>query len=422
MEKLRAADVWTCECRDFMNRLVSGLDVRCKHIMACQMLQDSVREASGIESVNLPKICPKCNSSIVTKHGLRKLKNDSKRQMYFCKQCKYKFSLCETGFSRVSSNPKIIIDSISMHLYGMSSRKISRHIKSTYGQNVSHVAVYKWVEKYMDMIEGYVNSIEPNTGDVWSVDEMVLNVKCTEKLNGKGFHVWLWNIIDPKTKFVLATVISKRRETSDARNVIKKGMETTPTKPSYVITDSLKSYESAIRNMLGDGKTAHVKTRSLKDGFANRPVERFNNEIREITKTRRGLGNDKSAQKFADAQRINHNFIRDHTGLPNNITPAEAAGIDLGLGDNKVGDLISQSSRKKSFITQLGERVNLVSIVTETDSIWVIPKAWIEKRIWREINDILGLNGFVWVPNGRHGCWIKADDGIKPVDIPSLVA
>ena len=68
VEKLRAADVWTCECRDFMNRLVSGLDVRCKHIMACQMLQDSVREASGIESVNLPKICPKCNSSIVTKH------------------------------------------------------------------------------------------------------------------------------------------------------------------------------------------------------------------------------------------------------------------------------------------------------------------------------------------------------------------
>ena len=183
----------------------------------------------------------------------------------------------------------------------------------------------------MDMIGGYVNSIKPNTGDVWSVDEMVLNVKDTEKLNGKGFHVWLWNIIDPKTKFVLATVISKRRETSDARNVIEKGMETIPTKPSYVITDSLKSYESAIRNMLDDGRTAHVKTRSLKDGFANRPVERFNNEIRENTKTRRGLGNDKSAQKFADAQRINHNFIRGHTGLPNNITPAEAAGDRFGI-------------------------------------------------------------------------------------------
>ena len=70
VEKLRAADVWTCECRDFMNRLVSGLDVRCKHIMACQMLQDSVREASGIESVNLPKICPKCNSIVKSELSL----------------------------------------------------------------------------------------------------------------------------------------------------------------------------------------------------------------------------------------------------------------------------------------------------------------------------------------------------------------
>ena len=63
-----------------------------------------------------------------------------------------------------------------------------------------------------------------------------------------------------------------------------------------------------------------------------------------ILKTKRGLGNDKSAQEFADAQRIYHNFRRAHTGLPNGITPAQAARIDLNLGENKIKGLIDRSA------------------------------------------------------------------------------
>ena len=35
-----------------------------------------------------------------------------------------------------------------------------------------------------------------------------------------------------------------------------------------------------------------------------------------------------------------------------------------------------------------------VTVVNETDSIKITPKTWIDKRIWREINDILKLSGF----------------------------
>ena len=122
---------------------------------------------------------------------------------------------------------------------------------------------------------------------------------------------------------------------------------------------------------------------------------------------RRGLGNDESAQKFADAQRIKHDFLNPHSGLPGNITPAEVAGIDLNLGDDKIRDLISQGSQKKNFVTHLGKRVDKVTIVNETDSIKVAPKTWIDKRIWREINDIPRLSGFSWLSNGKHSCWIK---------------
>jgi hypothetical protein len=41
------------------------------------------------------------------------------------------------------------------------------------------------------------------------------------------------------------------------------------------------------------------------------------NEVREVTKTRRGLGNNQSAHVFAYLKRIEHNFCRPNLGLPN---------------------------------------------------------------------------------------------------------
>ncbi|MBI5378273.1 MAG: hypothetical protein HZA82_06585 [Thaumarchaeota archaeon] len=146
----------------------------------------------------------------------------------------------------------------------------------------------------------------------------------------------------------------------------------------------------------------------LADGFQNRPIERYHNEIREKLKARRGLDNDESTQRFADGYRIYHNFVRPHTGLENDITPAESAGIDLNLGHDKIKDLITKSVESKcNFAVQLGKRIEKVHIVNEKDCIKVTCKGWMERQTWREINDILRLNGFSWLSNGKDSCWIK---------------
>jgi hypothetical protein len=46
-------------------------------------------------------------------------------------------------------------------------------------------------------------------------------------------------------------------------------------------------------------------------------------------------------------------------------------------------------------------------MVNEKDCIKVIPKGWIEKDAWREINDILQLNQFHWLSQGKDSCWIR---------------
>ena len=168
----------------------------------------------------------------------------------------------------------------------------------------------------------------------------------------------------------------------------------------------LNSYQQAIRKELDDRKTAHIKTKALKDEFANRPIERYHNEIRERLKARRGLGNDESVQTFTELLKINHNFVKPHQGLGSK-TPAQAANIDLSLGSNKYLDLITQAGVKSNFVNNLGKRIKKVEIVNEGDSIKVITKGWVDKHIWREINDILKLYGFNWLSQGKDSCWFK---------------
>ena len=251
-----------------------------------------------------------------------------------------------------------------------------------------------------------MDSLNPELSEVWSLDEMVLQVKNTKK-TGKGFHDWLWSIIDPKTRFLIATEVSKKREIADAKKIIASGKKLVTQNPNYILTDCLNSYQKAIRDEF-QNRVAHIKTKSLKEGFVNRPIERYHNEIREKLKARRGLGNDESAQSFAELLKINHNFVKPHQGL-NNKTPAQVAGIDLNLGDDKYMDLIKLSGKgKPNFVNNLGEkRIEKVTIINEGDSIKVTPKTWIDKKIWREINDILKLHQFSWLSNGKDSCWMK---------------
>ncbi|MBA4718934.1 MAG: DDE-type integrase/transposase/recombinase, partial [Nitrosopumilus sp.] len=219
-------------------------DKKCKHIISCQLLQDSIVSQSDIEQTQQPKICPKCYSTTIIKNGFRKIKNGTKRQKHSCKQCKYRFILGENGFSNVTSDPRIISESLNLIMSGMSYRNVTRHIHSTHQVKISHPTIVNWVKKYTNLIKKYVETFNPELSDVWSLDEMMLNVKNTKK-TGKGFHDWLWSIIDPKTRFLIATEVSKKREIADAKKIISSGKKLVSQNPNYILTDCLNSYQAA---------------------------------------------------------------------------------------------------------------------------------------------------------------------------------
>lgn len=91
-------------------------------------------------------------------------------------------------------------------------------------------------------------------------------------------------------------------------------------------------------------------------------------------------------------------------------TPAEAAGINLNLGENKTESLMRQAAihAKDNLVSPivkgLGVRTHKVTILNEKDCINVKQKGWMEKKEWVEIHDILRVQGFSWLSNGKDSC------------------
>ena len=97
-------------------------------------------------------------------------------------------------------------------------------------------------------------------------------------------------------------------------------------------------------------------------------------------------------------------------------TPAAAAKIDLNLNQrNRLKDLIAKSAAQKviaegKYAVHLGERVQHANIINEKDCIKVMLKGWLDKQVWKEINDILRVHQFAWLSNGKDSCWIRNDE------------
>ena len=212
-------------------------------------------------------------------------------------------------------------------------------------------------------------------------------------------------VVDPQIRYIVATEVSKRREIGYARSIIAKGKKNVSANPSYVVTDSLTLHTTAIRKELDNWYMVHVRINAIKNEFVNRPIERVHNEMRKKLSARRVLGNDKSVQNFMELFQIHHNLVCSHMGLDGK-TPTEYAGISSDLGCEKYRTLIQNVSTKSTFVTVIGKRIEYVGIDSSKERIRVVQKGWLDKKILREINDILSVYGFECDVDGGKGFWI----------------
>ncbi len=336
---------WKCECPDFMiNHVV------CKHIHAVE--QFSLNEQSAFpsgkeaETVCEPEesvtTCKFCGSENVVKRGFRNTQK-GKVQRFFCKDCE-RFFIVDEGFEKMKSTPQIVTITLDLYFKGISMRAIVDHLKQFYGVEVSHVAVYKWIRKYVAMMKKYVDQLVPKVSGIWHSDEMALNIR---NLDNHENLRWAWNVIDNESRFWLATQITEKREIADARNVLAQASSISRTRPMAVVTDGLRAYQDAIPKeffTLKAPRTQHVRIPNIRDHSNNNMVERLHGTIRQRNKVMRGLDAESTAQTMMDGMRIYYNFIRPHMAL-NGKTPAQKAKIDTESREKKWLSLIKKASK-----------------------------------------------------------------------------
>jgi transposase-like protein len=320
-----------CDCPDFQWR-----NIKCKHCYAVEFSQLLRREVWNQTRIHeLSQInCRFCNSQNIRKNGSRKNKNYD-LQRYFCNDCKKFFSF-NIGFEKMRASPQMITSAMQLYFSGESLRNVQKFLKLQ-GLEISHIAVYKWIKKYVHLMETYLENIKPKVSDVWRADELYVRIKGNPK--------YIYALMDDETRFWIAKQVSDTKYTADIQPMFHQAKLTTQKRPLLFITDGAQNFMKAYRKEFWrdrDMQTKHMRHIHLAGDHNNNKMERMNGEIRDREKVMRGLKNGHTP--IIEGYRIYHNFIRPHMGLEGK-TPAEVAGIKVG-GENKWITIIQNASNQ----------------------------------------------------------------------------
>jgi transposase-like protein len=321
---------WVCSCPDSTFR-----GEKCKHQFAVEYsrrLRTEV-ELGILAPFETTDSCIYCSSKHIVKDGLRRNKSGA-IQKFECLDCGKYFTV-NIGFERMKHNPKAITTALQLYFSGESLRNTQRSLRLL-GVEVSHKTVWKWIHKYVRLMEKYLDKLTPRVSDTWRADELWVNIR--------GNMKYVFAIMDDETRFWIAQEVADTKFSHDARSIFRRGKEIAGKAPKTMITDGLHAYIHAF-NM--EYKTryrdspVHIREISFRGRIHNNKMERLNGEIRDREKTMRALKTKDTP--ILKGYQIYHNYIRPHKALKGK-TPADLAGIKVE-GENKWLTIIQNASR-----------------------------------------------------------------------------
>lgn len=322
---------WKCSCADHTYR-----GVKCKHIFAVEIsfaLRKEI-EVRKIEPVNVA-CCIYCNSISIVKDGLRHNRYGN-IQKYNCRGCTRYFTI-NLGFEKMHATPQIITTAIQLYFTGESFRNVQKFLKLQ-GVRMSHVAVYKWIKKYVTLMQSYLEKIQPKVGNAWRTDELFVKIK--------GNMKYLYAVMDDQTRLWIAQQVADSKYVADITPMFKKAKELAGKRPNVLISDGAPNFHQAFNKAFYTNtspRSRHVKHIRFKGDHNNNKIERMNGEVRDREKVMRGLKKMKTV--VLPGYQIYHNYFRPHMALAGK-TPAEKCGIMIE-GENKWKTVIENASKKE---------------------------------------------------------------------------
>ena len=349
-------DSYSCNCPDFQHTC-KGKGLYCKHIKTILLFKklkqnvETIKEETLFIETPQKEICPYCSCEDMFKRGKRKTQLGTK-QLYCCKSCKKRFVL--SPIKNIKGNAKFVCLAMDCYYRGLSYRDISHQFEQFYNLKISHVTIRTWVLKFSKNMEKYTKTIQPNIKGIWNADEtMILSKRGKTKVQNSEYD-YVWNVMDNKTKFLLASINSGRsRNKKDAQKVMTEALNQNGTIPFQIITDRCPSYQDGIRktfrNWGNERKVKHTSIVGKRHIVNNNAIESHHTHQKEFHKIRRGVT---ETQDYQDGFKIFHNFVRK--SAKENLTPADKCNI--GLNGNRWESLLLKSIKHEKATCLTGEQ------------------------------------------------------------------
>ncbi len=102
-------------------------------------------------------------------------------------------------------------------------------------------SIREWCQKFGQQYANQLRRKRPYIADKWHLDEAVVTIK--------GQQYYLWRAVDAAGK-VLDILMQRHRDTKAAQRFFRKLLKKQGFTPRVLVTDKLKSYEAAKKQML----------------------------------------------------------------------------------------------------------------------------------------------------------------------------
>jgi transposase-like protein len=142
------------------------------------------------------------------------------------------------GFERMHATPQIITSAMQLYFSGESLRNVEAFLKLQ-GVKANHMTVYRWIGKYVKLMDAYLSKMTPQVSDTWRTDELYVKVRGNTK--------YLYALMDDETRFWIAQQVADSKYTEDIRPMFREGIDVAGKKPRTLISDGAYNFAEACK-------------------------------------------------------------------------------------------------------------------------------------------------------------------------------
>ena len=190
--------------------------------------------------------------------------------------------MIKISYSGYRFPPEIIQHAIWLYFRFTLSFRDVEDMLAERGIMVSYETVWRWVNHFGPMVAADLRKRRPKPHTTWHLDEVYL------KINGR--MVYLWRAVDAEGE-ILDVLVQAKRNKRAALKVMRKLLKNYGFVPDKLVTDDLKSYAAAIRDL-------RISNRHETGRWRNNRAENSHQPTRRRERKMQGFKSAGSAQRF----------------------------------------------------------------------------------------------------------------------------